>query len=244
MSHESQETYTQRVYTILVVDDDATVRGVVADYLQAAGHDVTQANDGKAGFDAALTGAYDLVILDVMLPRLDGLEVFRRLRAAGHTTPVIILTAKGSETDRILGLELGADDYVTKPFSPRELVLRVEAVLRRGSEVQAASAPSPLLEDGNLRVDTESRKVFIDGEELVVTLREFDLLAYVMSNPNVVMSRDELLEAVWGWQFGDSATVTVHVRRLREKIEIDPAHPTRLVTVWGRGYRWEPAVGE
>lgn len=238
MHSHSDEHYTQSVSTILIVDDDATVRGVVADYLRADGHTVLQAGDGAAALTTvAATPGLDLVILDLMLPKLDGLEVFRRLRPSHPNLPVIMLTAKDSEADRILGLELGADDYLTKPFSPRELVLRIGAVLRRYA---AALTPGETLHDGDLVIDLESRKATLAGSELNLTLREFDLLAHFVSHPNVVMSRTELMGAVWGWNYGDSTTVTVHVRRLRGKIEPDPSNPSRLATVWGRGYRWEP----
>ena len=238
MHSHSDEHYTQSVSTILIVDDDATVRGVVADYLRADGHTVLQAGDGAAALTTiAETPGLDLVILDLMLPKLDGLEVFRRLRPSHPNLPVIMLTAKDSEADRILGLELGADDYLTKPFSPRELVLRIGAVLRRYA---AALTPGETLQDGDLVIDLESRKATLAGSELNLTLREFDLLAHFVSHPNVVMSRTELMGAVWGWNYGDSTTVTVHVRRLRGKIEPDPSNPRRLATVWGRGYRWKP----
>jgi DNA-binding response OmpR family regulator len=154
-----------------------------------------------------------------------------------------MLTARGDEEDRVLGLRLGADDYVTKPFSPRELVLRVESVLRRASRPDAAEDPNvadAVLSDGDLRVDLNRHEVWRDGEPLALTGREFDLLVFLMRNPGVAYSREDLLRAVWGWDFGDQSTVTVHVRRLRTKVEPDPAAPVRLVTVWGVGYRWEP----
>jgi DNA-binding response OmpR family regulator len=151
-----------------------------------------------------------------------------------------MLTARGEEEDRIAGLEVGADDYIVKPFSPRELALRVRSVLRR-SEPQQSAGAEPLLSDGDLRVDTNARTVRLGDRELALTTREFDLLAHVMSRPGKALRREELMREVWGWEFGDQSTVTVHVRRLREKIEADPAEPTRLVTVWGVGYRWDPA---
>ncbi|RRD36716.1 DNA-binding response regulator [Leucobacter sp. OH2974_COT-288] len=232
--------YTQTVSKILVVDDDATVRGVVVDYLKAGGHEVEQAENGP---DALLIANkkrdFDLIILDLMLPGLDGLEVFRRLKSSQPELQIIMLTAKVAEADRILGLELGADDYLTKPFSPRELVLRVKAVLRRLVATSNHSAHD-VVRDGDLVIDLDSRKATLANRELNLTLREFDLLVHLMTNPNIVMSRTELMGAVWGWDYGDSTTVTVHVRRLRGKIERDPSQPTRLVTVWGRGYRWEP----
>lgn len=233
--------YGERVARILIVDDDSTVRGVVSDYLTAAGHDVVQASDGATALTLA-DASVDLVVLDLMLPKLDGLEVFRRLKARGFSAPVIMLTAKASETDRILGLELGADDYLTKPFSPRELVLRVQSVLRRSAEPVAGGARQ-VVADGDLVLDLTARKVLRAGQPLTLTLREFDLLAHLMTHPEQVFSRSDLMGAVWGWDYGDPSTVTVHVRRVRGKVEDDPSAPARLVTVWGHGYRWESRQG-
>ena len=221
---------------VLVVDDDPTVREVVVSYLRAAKHDVTEAADGEAALVAVRDTFPDLVVLDLMLPGIDGLEVCRRLRTTSDV-PIIMLTALGTETDRVVGLELGADDYLTKPFSPRELVLRVESVLRRAGEGdKPVSGP---LVDGDLVVDSDRHEVLLAGVPLALTGREFDLLRFLMANPGTAYSRDELLRDVWGWSFGDQSTVTVHVRRLREKVEQDPTRPVRLVTVWGVGYRWE-----
>jgi DNA-binding response OmpR family regulator len=228
---------------VLVVDDDVTVAEVVVTYLRNAGYEATHAADGETALRLAAERWPDLVVLDLMLPGVDGLEVCRRLRALG-SVPVIMLTALSSENDRIAGLELGADDYVTKPFSPRELVLRVRSVLRRGA---SASAPvdEVLLNDGDLELDLRAHRATRRGEELALTVREFDLLAFLLAHPGEAFSRAQLLERVWGWTFGDHSTVTVHVRRLREKVEDDPAEPSRLLTVWGVGYRWaamEPAA--
>jgi DNA-binding response OmpR family regulator len=224
---------------VLVVDDDHTVREVVVSYLRAARHDVDEAVDGERALAVMRDHPADLVVLDLMLPGIDGLEVCRRLRAAGDV-PVIMLTALGEETDRVVGLEQGADDYVTKPFSPRELVLRVESVLRRAGEGRDEPARTPVT-DGDLVVDPVRHVVTRAGRELALTAREFDLLLHLVTHPGVAFSRDQLLADVWGWSFGDQSTVTVHVRRLREKVEQDPTRPTRLRTVWGVGYRWEAA---
>jgi len=224
---------------VLVVDDDHTVREVVVSYLRAARHDVDEAVDGEQALAAMRDHPADLVVLDLMLPGIDGLEVCRRLRASGDV-PVIMLTALGEETDRVVGLEQGADDYVTKPFSPRELVLRVDSVLRRAGERAAGPAPAPV-SDGDLVVDPVRHVVTRAGAELALTAREFDLLRHFVTHPGVAFSRDQLLADVWGWSFGDQSTVTVHVRRLREKVEQDPTRPTRLRTVWGVGYRWDTA---
>ncbi|MFD5325206.1 response regulator transcription factor [Streptomyces sp. NPDC127092] len=223
---------------ILVVDDDPTVAEVVTGYLERAGFAVEQAADGPDALRKAGERRPELVVLDLMLPGLDGLEVCRRLRAHGPV-PVIMLTARGDEEDRITGLEVGADDYVTKPFSPRELVLRVESVLRR-SRASAGAAARPVLRSGDLVVDPATRRATRAGSELALTLREFDLLSYFMEHPGAAHSREDLMRRVWGWDFGDLSTVTVHVRRLRAKIEEDPARPRLIQTVWGVGYRFEP----
>ncbi|MBD8869820.1 response regulator transcription factor [Nocardioides donggukensis] len=223
---------------VLVVDDDPTVREVVVSYLRAHGHDVLEAPDGETALRAHREQGADLVVLDLMLPGADGLETCRRLRERSDV-PVIMLTALGSEADRVVGLERGADDYVTKPFSPRELVLRVESVLRRAGEAEEAA--TGMLHDGDLVVDCDRHEAARAGTPLALTSREFDLLVFLLRHPGVAYTRDELLQQVWGWSFGDQSTVTVHVRRLREKVEDDARRPVRLVTVWGVGYRWEAA---
>ncbi len=245
--------YARSVARVLVVDDDPTVREVVVDYLGRSGLDVDEAADGIAALRAAEEHVPDLVVLDLMLPGLDGLEVCRRLRARRANLPVLMLTARGDEDARVLGLETGADDYVTKPFSPRELALRVQSVLRRtrpggGPDLGSALSGSPdrpaaRLVDGDLRLDPVARRVLRGDRELSLTTREFDLLAHFLHHPERAFSREELMREVWGWEYGDQSTVTVHVRRLREKVEIEPAVPCRIVTVWGVGYRWDPAAG-
>jgi len=227
--------------SILVVDDDPTVSDVVRRYLERAGYQVRLAADGHGALASFARDRPDLVVLDLMLPGIDGLEVCRRLRTGADGVPIVMLTALGEESDRVLGLQLGADDYVTKPFSPRELVLRVQSVLRR-SVARPAPVAESLVDDG-LELDVTRRIARLDGAELSLTVREFDLLAFLMRNPGRAYRRGELLEAVWGWTFGDQSTVTVHVRRLREKIERDPAAPRRILTVWGVGYRYERANG-
>ncbi|MGW2935352.1 response regulator transcription factor [Streptomyces sp. NPDC001156] len=228
---------------VLVVDDDPTVSEVVAGYLGRSGFAVDVAADGPAAVARAAAQPPDLVVLDLMLPGMDGLEVCRRIRG-NSPIPVIMLTARGDEEDRILGLEVGADDYVTKPFSPRELVLRVESVLRRTGALAAAQTapPGSWLRAGPLALDPNARRVTRHGAELSLTIREFDLLEHFLRNPGRATSREELMRRVWGWEFGDLSTVTVHVRRLREKIEDDPAHPRLISTVWGVGYRFDPPL--
>ncbi|MDZ4828033.1 MAG: response regulator transcription factor [Actinomycetota bacterium] len=223
--------------SVLVVEDDPTVCEVVTKYLEREGFEVEAVGNGSEALRRAQARRPDLVVLDLMLPGIDGLEVCRRLREHGPV-PVIMLTAKGDEDDRVLGLELGADDYMSKPFSPRELVSRVKAVLRRaGSE--APPEPQSIVEVGDLSVDAAARLVRRAGTAVALTVREFDLLVFMMRHANTAFSREELLERVWGFTYGDTSTVTVHIRRLREKIELDPAHPMRISTVWGVGYRFD-----
>jgi DNA-binding response OmpR family regulator len=225
---------------ILVVEDDPTVSEVVTRYLVREGYEVESVADGLRAVERAKASPPDLMVLDLMLPGLDGLEVFRRLRSFAPI-PVIMLTARGGEDDRVLGLELGADDYMAKPFSPRELTARVKSVLRRAEgHVQDTSTQAPrLLTAGDLTVDVAAREVKLGRRPITLTVREFDLLAYLMAHPHQVFRREDLLEQVWGYTFGDTSTVTVHVRRLREKVEDDPSAPQRIQTVWGVGYRFE-----
>jgi DNA-binding response OmpR family regulator len=226
---------------VLVVDDDPTVAEVVRRYLERDGFVVESAADGVATLAAAAARPPDLVVLDLGLPGVDGLEVCRQLRSTSPV-PIVMLTARGGESDRILGLEMGADDYVTKPFSPRELVLRVKSVLRRAAST-TAPPPGGVLTDGGLVVDMAAHEVTVDGRRIAVTAREYDLLVFFLRHPGEAFERTVLLERVWGWTYADATTVTVHVRRLREKVEVDPALPARIVTVWGVGYRYEPGSG-
>jgi DNA-binding response OmpR family regulator len=247
MPPSSAPTYAERMTTlptapparelrdrrVLVVEDDPTVREVASGYLRSAGLIVDEAVDGFAALAVAERTPPDLVVLDRMLPGIDGLEVARRLRSR-RIVPIILLTALGSTDDRIEGLEAGADDYLAKPFSPRELVLRAQSILRRSVGELAPESPFRL---GPFAIDPSNRVVAKAGTELTLTAREFDLLAFFLKHPNQVFSREQLLKEVWHWDFGDLSTVTVHVRRLREKIEDDPTAPRHLTTVWAVGYR-------
>ena len=223
---------------ILVVEDEATVAEVVARYLRHEGQEVRVVHDGRAALAAFEAFEPDLIVLDLMLPGLDGMEVCRRVRAVAQT-PIIMLTARGDEPDRLRGLEIGADDYVTKPFSPRELVARIRAVLRRSRG--PAAAATDLLQFGDLRIDGRSRTVINGSGPVDLTAREFDLLFHLAGQAGRVFSREQLLDAVWGYGFdGDDSTVTVHMRRLRAKVEADPSRPRHLKTVWSVGYRFDP----
>lgn len=222
--------------SVLVIEDDPTTREVLRRYLTRAGLAVAEADNGVAGLTAFTDARPDLVILDLMLPGIDGLDVCERIRRIS-AVPIMILTALGSESDRVVGLEQGADDYVVKPFSPREVTLRAQRLLERSAPSQQQVAA---LQDGDLAIDLTARRATVSGSELAMTAREFDLLAFLVGHPNQAFRRSELLAQVWDWDFGDDSTVTVHVRRLREKVEPDPSHPVRLQTVWGVGYRYQP----
>ena len=221
---------------ILVVDDEPTVREVVVQYLERDGYDVRQLDNGAAVAQAIADFEPDLIVLDVMLPGVNGLDILRQ--AGPNRVPVILLTARVEEADRVLGLELGADDYVTKPFSPRELVARVRTVLRR---IQPGPGVPSSLEFDGLRIDLPARELTIDGVLVALTAKEFDLLVHLAMSPRTVFSRGDLLRDVWdsSAEYQDPATVTVHVRRLRQKIEHDPDAPRWITTVWGVGYRFE-----
>jgi two-component system, OmpR family, response regulator ResD len=225
--------------SVLVVDDEPTIGEIVSRYLQRSGYETRVAADGPQAIAAVASQRPDLIVLDLMMPGMDGLEVMRRVRErAERRTAIILLTAKGEESDRVIGLRLGADDYVVKPFSPAELVARVDAVLRR---VDTVADHEPALVFDGLEIDPGGRRVMAAGEEVVLTQREFELLAFLARHPGQAFSRDELMDHVWGHAFySDTSTVTVHVRRLRTKIEPDPEVPRHLETVWGVGYRFAP----
>ncbi len=222
--------------TVLVVDDEQTIADVVGRYLRAAGYETITAYDGRGAVELARREHPTLMVLDLMLPGMDGLAVMRSVRAVGERMPIILLTAKGEESDRVVGLRLGADDYIVKPFYPAELVARVDAVLRRAD---LAPDRGERLSVGSMTIDPGARRVWTgDDDEVELTAREFDLLLFLARHPGQVFSREQLMEAVWHHSFyTDTSTVTVHIRRLRAKVEDDPATPRHLQTVWGVGYR-------
>lgn len=225
---------------VLIVEDDRTLRETLRYNLVADGFDVVVAEDGGEGLMAARSENPDVIVLDLMLPTLSGIEICKSLRRDGSITPIVMLTARDAEVDRIGGLESGADDYVTKPFSVRELLARVNAQVRRMEMLQTYSETTleQVIELGGLVIDGSSRTVKLNGETLELRPREFDLLAHLAANPGRVYTRDQLLQDVWGFAYaGDTRTVDVHVRWLRLKIEEDPAHPKMLGTVRGVGYR-------
>ena len=232
--------------SILVVDDEATIRDVIRRYLERDGFAVREAADGYAALDALAEALPDLIVLDLMLPGIDGLALTRQIRTpkanpehdGRQRIPIIMLTARGETSDRIRGLDVGADDYLGKPFSPQELVSRVRAVLRRAGEPATDEGQELVFE--RLRLDPAARTVAVDGKPVALTAKEFDLLSFFARHPHQVFTRTQLLDSVWGQEFyGDPSTVTVHIRRLREKIEADASQPSCLLTVWGVGYRFE-----
>jgi two-component system, OmpR family, response regulator ResD len=225
--------------SVLVVDDEPTIAEVVSRYLERAGYRTWVAATGPQALEQVVRERPDLVVLDLMLPGIDGLEVMRRMRQAeGPPIATILLTAKGEESDRVIGLRLGADDYVVKPFSPAELVARVDAVLRRVDTAVTSHAP---IELEDMTIDPDGRRVFVRGDEASLTQREFDVLLFLARHPGQAFSRNQLMDAIWQYSFyTDTSTVTVHIRRLRAKIEADPAQPRHIQTVWGVGYRFAP----
>lgn len=228
---------------VLLVEDDRDLADLLGLHLRDAGYHVEAVADGALALQRALAERYDLIVLDLMLPGLGGVEVCRQLREAGRTVPVLMLTARGSETDRVLGLETGADDYVPKPFSVREVLARVAALLRRVDYDRPPADPDEALRFGALAVFPQRARVEIDGQPVEVTKKELDLLVHLARHPGRAFSRQELLDEVWGYQFaGYAHTVNTHINRLRAKVEPDPAAPRFVQTVWGIGYRFaEPS---
>ena len=224
---------------ILIVEDEVAIADLERDYLELSGFDVEVANDGEAGLAEALRGDYNLVILDLMLPGVDGFEICRKVREEKNT-PIIMVSAKKDDIDKIRGLGLGADDYMTKPFSPSELVARVKAHLARYERLIGSVAEvNKVIEIRGLKIDTTARRVWVNGEERTFTTKEFDLLTFLASHPNHVYTKDELFSEIWDMEsIGDIATVTVHIKKIREKIELDTSNPQYIETIWGVGYRF------
>ena len=221
---------------ILIVEDDEDIASIEKDYLEVSGYQVTVEINGTKGLTEALSGEYDLILLDIMLPKMDGFEVCQAIREFSDM-PIVMLTAKGDDMDKILGLEYGADDYITKPFNILEVKARIKAIMRRTSGNKEKKVNSSEINKGDLRLDMDSRRLFILGREVNLTAKEFDLLELLVKNENKVYSRDDLLGLVWGKDYpGDVRTVDVHVRRLREKIEANPSEPKYVHTKWGVGY--------
>lgn len=227
---------------VLIVEDEKNIVDILRFNLRKEGYDTQEAYDGEVGLALALQEAPDLILLDLMLPKMNGFEVCKRLRDQGRSTPVIIITAREAEKDKILGLDLGADDYITKPFSPSVLVARIKAHLAQyGRLKQAGGVDRNQLQLGSVLLQKDARRVFVDGAEVALKNKEYALLRFLLSNPDIVFSKETLYERIWGYDaMGDNATVVVYINRLREKIEKDPSHPRYIQTVWGAGYRFKP----
>lgn len=225
---------------VLIVEDDREIASVIAVNLESNGIGTEQIHEGHGGLRLALSGSFDLIILDIMLPGLDGISLCRRIREVDPNTPVLMLTAKTEEIDLVLSLELGADDYLTKPFSMRELIARINALLRRTSRTTpAGQGKTDTLHFGDFFIDVSKHQVQLNGELLDLTVKEFELLSLFVRNPGRAFSRSELLNIIWGYSFeGYEHTVNTHINRLRNKIETDPSQPKYLITVWGIGYRF------
>jgi DNA-binding response OmpR family regulator len=227
---------------VLVIEDDKDITGLLNIHLKDLNCKVTIVHDGEKGLQSILKNKYDLVVLDVMLPSMDGLEICKRTRTEKNYTPILMLTAKSEELDKILGLEVGADDYLTKPFSVREFIARVKAIFRRVDALQENSTlpeKSQVLQYGELEIDRSLRKVILKGKRIDLTAKEFDLLLLFATHPGKTYTREQLLELVWGYQFnGYDHTVNSHINRLRSKIEDDLSNPKFILTAWGVGYRF------
>ena len=225
---------------ILIIEDEEAIADLEKDYLELSDFDVTIEHDGEEGLKQALSGDYGLIILDLMLPGMDGFEVCKHIREK-KDVPVIMVSAKKDDIDKIRGLGLGADDYLTKPFSPSELGARVKAHLSRYSRLVGNNAKkNDIIEIRELKIDKTARRVFIDGVEKPFTTKEFDLLTFLAENPNHVFSKEELFRQIWNMEsVGDIATVTVHIKKIREKIEYDTSNPQYIETIWGVGYRFK-----
>jgi DNA-binding response OmpR family regulator len=231
--------------SVLVIEDQQDIANLVRMHLKDLDCQIKLAGDGLIGLAEAESKTYDLIILDLMLPGMDGLEICRRLRARANYTPILMLTSKSSELDRVLGLEMGADDYLTKPFSVMELVARVKAIFRRVDAITTREVKAKqLLSIGEMTIDVERRVVGLRGQTVDLTAKEFDLLLHLAQNPGRVYTRAQLLDQVWGYSHsGYEHTVNSHMNRLRAKIEIDPAHPQYVLTVWGVGYKFVETGG-
>jgi DNA-binding response OmpR family regulator len=238
--HSKSKRYWQKMNKrILVVEDDQDINKLIAMNLKDMNYDVDTCDNGRRGFEMASSGQYDLMVLDLMLPEMDGLEICRTLRAANVLTPILMLTARDSEADRVVGLEMGADDYLTKPFSVRELQARIKAMLRRMDMLNKPEPQSDELVIDNLVVNAGRRRVVLSNQEIELTSTEFDLLIYMARQPGMVFSRAQLLDSVWGYQHsGYEHTVNSHINRLRNKLEQDPSKPEYILTVWGVGYKF------
>ncbi len=225
---------------ILIIEDEKSIAELQRDYLEINGFEVEIANDGKVGLDLAINKEYDLIILDLMLPEIDGFTICKEVRKHKDIS-IMMVSAKVEDIDKIRGLGIGADDYMTKPFSPQELVARVKSHIQRYERLTSkkVSGDDDLVEIGDLRIELKSRRIYLKEREVILTNKEFDVLLLLAENPNIVFSKNHIFERVWGYEsFSETSTVAVHIRRVREKIESDPSNPEYIETIWGVGYRF------
>lgn len=225
---------------ILIIEDDLDIAELERDYLALNGYKTEIVQDGSQGLKKAVSGVYDVVVVDLMLPGKDGYEIIKEIRKALEI-PVIVVSAKSEEIDKIRGLDFGADDYLTKPFSPAELTARIKAHIKRYERLKGHKAASEVIQYKGLEINTASHKVFVNGEEILLTTKEYELLLFLASNPNIVLSKDHIFSTLWGDDYsGDTATVAVHIQKIRKKIEKNPSNPEYIETIWGSGYRFNP----
>ena len=223
---------------VLIIEDDEKITEIERDYLEANDFEVELASNGNDGLQKAISTDYDLILLDIMLPGIDGFNICRQIRKVKET-PILLVSAKREEIDKIRGLGLGADDYIVKPFSPNELVARVKSHIARYERLTVNKSHNNTLNFGELEINLDAHRVFVNGNEVILANREFELLTFLAQNPNILFSREKLFERIWGLDaLGDSATVTVHINRIREKIEQNPNKPRYIETIWGSGYRF------
>jgi DNA-binding response OmpR family regulator len=225
---------------VLIVEDDLNIAELERDYLQLNGYQAEIVQDGVTGIKKAVSGLFDIVVVDLMLPRKDGYEIIREIRKR-HEIPVIIVSAKNEDIDKIRGLDIGADDYLTKPFSPAELIARIKSHLNRYERLKGNNKTYEIIHHKGLEINTASRQVSVNGKEIQLTTKEYELLVFLASHPNIVFTKERLLDAIWGDEYyGDTATIAVHIQKIRKKIESDPANPAYIETLWGAGYRFNP----
>lgn len=225
---------------ILIIEDDRDIAELERDYLQLNGYKADIAADGLQGLKKAVSGMYDVIVVDLMLPQKNGYEIIKEVRKS-QEIPVIVVSAKNDDIDKIRGLDFGADDYLTKPFSPAELTARIKAHVKRYERLKGHTAPSEVIQHKGLEINTASHKVFVNGREIQLTTKEYELLVFLASNPNIVFSKEHIFNTLWSDEYsGDTATVAVHIQKIRKKVEKDPSNPEYIETIWGSGYRFNP----
>ena len=223
---------------VLIIEDDLDIAELERDYLHLNGYHAEIVQDGETGLKKALSGRFDIIVVDLMLPLKHGFEIIREIRKK-HEIPIVVVSAKSEDIDKIRGLDIGADDYLTKPFSPAEFVARIKSHLKRYERLKGDSDVYETILHKGLEINTASRQVFVNGKEVQLTTKEYEILVFLASHPNIVFTKERMLSAIWGNEyFGDTATIAVHIQKIRKKIETDPANPLYIETIWGTGYRF------